>query len=239
MNRYDDSRDARRRGARRDGFEPRDGGYGQPSHSDNDGGYFNAGAGAGGPAGPAIEATVKWFNPSKGFGFVAASDGSGDAFLSLRALEAAGHGGAEPGACAIVRLRDGPKGPQVAEVVELEDLPPQARPARAPRAPGGFGGGGYGNGGGRDYGNGGGYAGGGYQSRGDAGPSEDINGTVKWYNRDKGFGFVQPDDGGRDVFVHASVLQRAGLTDLAEGQRVQMGVVAGAKGREASNIALD
>lgn len=219
MNRYDDSRDARRRGARRDGFEPRDGGYGHSSRHDNDSrdSFYSP---VSTPAGPAIEATVKWFNPSKGFGFVAASDGSGDAFLSLRTLEAAGHGGAEAGARAIVRLRDGPKGPQVAEVVELEDLPPQERPARPPRA-GGFGGGG-----------------GGYPPRVD-GPAEDVNGTVKWYNRDKGFGFVQPDDGGRDVFVHASTLQRAGLTDLAEGQRVQMGVVAGAKGREASNIALD
>ncbi|MGI6244364.1 MAG: cold-shock protein [Pseudochelatococcus sp.] len=214
MNRYDDSRDARRRGARRDGFEPRDGGYGHSSRDDSDTGYYAQSTG--GFAGPAIEATVKWFNPSKGFGFVAASDGSGDAFLSLRTLEAAGHNGAEAGARAIVRLRDGPKGPQVAEVIELEDLPPQARPARPPRA-GGFGGG--------------------YPPRIE-GPSEDINGTVKWYNRDKGFGFVQPDDGGRDVFVHASTLQRAGLTDLAEGQRVQMGVVAGAKGREAANIAL-
>ncbi|MFC7400050.1 cold-shock protein [Chelatococcus sp. GCM10030263] len=170
------------------------------------------------PAGPAIEATVKWFNPSKGFGFVACSDGSGDAFLSLRTLEAAGHAGAEAGARAIVRLRDGPKGPQVAEVVELEDLPPQQR---APRAAGGR----FGAGGG----------GGGYPPRAE-GPAEELQGTVKWYNRDKGFGFVQPDDGGRDVFVHASTLQRAGLSDLAEGQRVQMSVVAGAKGREASNI---
>jgi len=61
-------------------------------------------------------------------------------------------------------------------------------------------------------------------------------GTVKWYNRDKGFGFVQPDDGGRDVFVHASTLQRGGIADLTEGQRVHMSVVAGAKGREASTI---
>lgn len=173
------------------------------------------------PAGPVIEATVKWFNPSKGFGFVACSDGSGDAFLSLRTLEAAGHAGAEAGARAMVRLRDGPKGPQVAEVIELEDLPPQARAARPAAAP--------------RFGGGGGGGGGGYPPRAD-GPSEDLNGTVKWYNRDKGFGFVQPDDGGRDVFVHASTLQRAGLNDLAEGQRVQMSVVAGAKGREAANI---
>ena len=45
-------------------------------------------------------------------------------------------------------------------------------------------------------------------------------GTVKWYNDQKGFGFIQPDDGGKDVFVHATALERAGLRGLAEGQKV-------------------
>ncbi|MER2520064.1 MAG: cold-shock protein [Bdellovibrionales bacterium] len=46
------------------------------------------------------------------------------------------------------------------------------------------------------------------------------NGTVKWFNAKKGYGFVQPDDGGSDVFVHISALQQAGLSDLRDGQRV-------------------
>jgi len=46
------------------------------------------------------------------------------------------------------------------------------------------------------------------------------NGTVKFYNDQKGFGFIQPDDGGKDVFVHATALQRAGLRSLSEGQKV-------------------
>jgi len=45
-------------------------------------------------------------------------------------------------------------------------------------------------------------------------------GTVKWLNGQKGFGFIQPDDGGADVFVHISAVERAGLTDLREGQKV-------------------
>jgi CspA family cold shock protein len=46
------------------------------------------------------------------------------------------------------------------------------------------------------------------------------NGTVKFYNSQKGFGFIQPDDGGKDVFVHATALERAGLHGLNEGQKV-------------------
>jgi len=46
------------------------------------------------------------------------------------------------------------------------------------------------------------------------------NGTVKWFNSTKGFGFIQPEDGGADVFVHVSAVQRAGLAGLNEGQRV-------------------
>jgi CspA family cold shock protein len=63
-------------------------------------------------------------------------------------------------------------------------------------------------------------------------------GKVKWYNPTKGFGFVSVDDGGKDVFVHASALQASGLADLAEGQQVRMQVAQGQKGREAVRISL-
>ncbi len=49
-------------------------------------------------------------------------------------------------------------------------------------------------------------------------------GTVKWFNTQKGFGFIQPDDGGKDVFVHISAVQRAGLVSLDEGQKVSFEV---------------
>ena len=67
--------------------------------------------------------------------------------------------------------------------------------------------------------------------------SESI-GTVKIYKADKGFGFVGQENGGKDVFVHASALTRAGLSGLTEGQRVRMQVGQGKKGLEASSIEL-
>ena len=51
-------------------------------------------------------------------------------------------------------------------------------------------------------------------------------GTVKWFNAQKGFGFIQPDDGGNDVFVHISAVERAGLGTLCEGQKISFDVVA-------------
>jgi CspA family cold shock protein len=62
-------------------------------------------------------------------------------------------------------------------------------------------------------------------------------GTVKFYNSQKGFGFITPEDGGKDVFVHVSALERAGMGGLAEGQKVGFDVETGRDGRSnASNI---
>ncbi|NGO50050.1 cold-shock protein [Allomesorhizobium camelthorni] len=54
-------------------------------------------------------------------------------------------------------------------------------------------------------------------------------GTVKWFNATKGFGFIQPDDGGQDVFVHISAVERAGMRDIAEGQKLGYEMVRDAK----------
>ncbi len=59
------------------------------------------------------------------------------------------------------------------------------------------------------------------------------NGTVKWFNTTKGFGFIQPDDGGKDVFVHISAVERAGLRGLNEGQKVAYELQS-VRGREAA-----
>ncbi|MEM1275154.1 MAG: cold-shock protein [Pseudomonadota bacterium] len=63
-------------------------------------------------------------------------------------------------------------------------------------------------------------------------------GTVKWFNATKGFGFIQPDDGGKDVFVHISAVERAGMTGLADGQKISFELEPGRDGRmAAANLA--
>lgn len=66
-------------------------------------------------------------------------------------------------------------------------------------------------------------------------------GSVKWFNPTKGFGFIEPDDGGKDAFVHISAVERAGLSSLREGQRVEYEVVPGRDGKSAAEnlVALD
>jgi cold shock protein len=168
------------------------------------------------PSGPALDAIVKWFNPEKGFGFVELADGSGDVFLHAAVLEAAGHASVDPGAKLSVQVGLGNKGRQVTAVLAVDAS--SAAPARRPmhpsprRSPG--------------------------RDRHDASSATTIEGTVKWFKSDKGFGFVVGDDGGKDVFVHITVVERSGLATLGEGQRVSMKVVTTPKGREAISLTL-
>ncbi len=165
------------------------------------------------PSGPPVQAVVKWYNPDKGFGFVQLADGSGDAFLHVSVVERSGHDRVPPGATLEVRAGPGPKGPQVTEILSVDSstAPPEMpRRGRSERPI--------------------------YPSANQAAVEE--IGTVKWYNAVRGFGFIGPDRGGKDIFVHASVLERAGIADLAEGQRVAVDVVEGSKGREAASLRL-
>ncbi|PHQ82984.1 MAG: cold-shock protein [Thalassobium sp.] len=65
------------------------------------------------------------------------------------------------------------------------------------------------------------------------------NGTVKWFNSTKGFGFIEPEGGSKDVFVHISAVERSGMTGLADGAKVTFDIEAGRDGRESAvNLAL-
>ena len=169
------------------------------------------------PSGPPVSAVVKWFKSEKGFGFVELSDGSGDAFLHATVLGRSGHQAVQPGDTLEVRVAAGQRGPQVTEVLNVDTSTGGVAPP--PRPGGGF----------RPSGGG---------DRQPLGPTVQETGTVKWYNSLKGFGFIVRDGGGKDVFVHASALQRAGLNGLDEGQRVIVDIAEGRKGPEAAEIRL-
>jgi len=79
---------------------------------------------------------------------------------------------------------------------------------------------------------------GGGRERTDPAAASELDGTVKWFNGQKGFGFVEADDGGKDVFLHISIVDRAGIQVLPEGQQIRMRVVTTQKGREAISVAL-
>jgi cold shock protein len=158
-----------------------------------------------------VDAKVKWFNAAKGFGFVTLDDGTPDAFLPMATLRRAGFEDVREGASITCEVGAGAKGPLVVNVLNVDNS--SAAPASGgPRA-----------------------------SYGDAGggrPGETVEGAVKWFEPDKGYGFISPDGGGKDIFVHVTALRRSGVTALGPGQRVRVDVVEGRKGQEAERITL-
>ena len=162
-----------------------------------------------------VEAIVKWFNAEKGFGFVAVVGGS-EAFMHIRQLEAAGHSSVPEGARVKVRIGQGQKGPEVTEVIEVDTSTAQVTSTTgrrsAPRSSS--------------------------QRQPGVGATRKASVRLKCTIADKGFGFVGQDGGGKDVFVHATTLERGGLSGLAEGQRVRMQIGQGQKGPEARSIEL-
>jgi cold shock protein len=152
------------------------------------------------------EAVVKWFNLAKGFGFVAPVDGSSDAFLHSSVVSHAGMRDIAEGTKLLVHITDSPQG-KGRQVASIVEVIGMSDVPPAPH--------------GRPA---------------PSGPEVDMSGTVKWFKPDKGFGFVTPDDGDRDVFVHRTVVQRAGMHMLESGQKLRMRVQTASKGREATWI---
>lgn len=163
------------------------------------------------------EVRVKWFNPDKGFGFVELTDGSGEAFLHIRQVEAAGYSSLPSGTSLVVQVGPGQRGPQITEILRVDTSTAEPEPLRGPRPLGKP-----------------------AQSRQAGSPvaSPDRVGTVKWYDEVKGFGFIAVVGESKDLFVHVSVLQRAGLNRLDQGQTVRVTIVEGRKGPEVGAIEL-
>ena len=196
------------------------------------GGGFGGGGGGGGFSGggrgmpPQVvgEGTgvVKFFNAQKGFGFVVRDDGGEDVFVHISAVEQAGMSALAEGQPLGFTLVD--RGGRISATELKIDGEPMAVTERAPREPreGGFG----------DRGPRAGGAGAGGPQRQLTG--EKATGTVKFFNAMKGFGFIQRDDGQPDAFVHISAVERAGMSTLNEGDKLQFELEVDRRGKHAA-----
>ena len=162
------------------------------------------------PAARRVDAKVKWFNATKGFGFVTPADGTQDAFLPMAILRRAGYEDIREGATVVCEIGAGAKGPLVTTVIDIDlsTALPQAdrRPPidrSVPRTPNGS-----------------------------------LDGAVKWFEPGKGYGFISPDGGGKDIFIHSTAPRRSGLDGLEPGARVRVDVVDGKKGLEADRVTV-
>lgn len=152
-----------------------------------------------------LQLNLKWFNGTKGFGFVVPEDASFDAFIHITTLQEAGLNAVGEGAVLLCTIHDGPKGKQVKQVLEVISAGEvNLMPSQAGSEEG----------------------------------TTSMGGLVKWYKVEKGFGFIIPDDGMKDVFIHKTLLDKLEIESLEAGQRVRVTLKMVDKGREAVDIKI-
>ncbi len=155
-----------------------------------------------------VVSSIKWFNTAKGFGFAVPQDDPCDAFVHITTLQDAGIEELGEGAVISCYVVKGPKGALVTKVEKLIEVGENPAPITFR-----------------------------VEIKEDE-VLETMKGTVKWYKPDKGFGFVIPEDGEKDVFIHQTCLEKNDLELLIPGQQVNMTVRSVAKGREVLDFDL-
>jgi cold shock protein len=157
-----------------------------------------------------IEANVKWYNPAKGYGFLYQEGKTGDIMIHFSLLDAIKCPYIKLGDTVICEVAHGKSGLQAVRVIDVKYGSPE------PRSISGF-----------------------FTSKLpplDPESLEEIEGILKWYNPNKGYGFICPDDGTREIFMHFSVLREAGYTFLEPGARILVKVAQSERGPEARMI---
>jgi len=151
-----------------------------------------------------IKMHLKWFNGTKGFGFVVPEDESYDAFLHITTLQDIGVHAIGEGAEIMCTIHEGPKGNQVKEIIEVLNTGSLSTIPEINEKDG----------------------------------TMTMGGLVKWFKPEKGFGFIIPDDGMKDVFVHKTCLDKLDIEELKAGQRVSVTLKSVNKGREAVSLKI-